>query len=370
MLNPGMQEPDDLRATIEASFEPEAPAAEADVNDEPAEHIEQEADSVTDKTGEPPAPKGDHPTDPARYADGTFKPTKAEAAPEKVEAPAEIPSTDPAKASTQPASTPVVAPPAGWTAAEKAEWSKLPPAVQAAVSRREAEISQGGKQWSEEKRRYEGLISPLAQEAAKLGLDPSTGLNALLGTHRALQADPRGTLLKLAQQYGVDLTTAGQTPDNSPQTQPDISALVRQAVEPYLAPIQHRFQSEDQQRQQSATTLVEQFAAQPGHEHFAAVEAEIMDLIPGVKARNPGWDHQKILQEAYDRAVYANPETRAAMLAAKDAAAEAKRVADAKARATNARRAGASVTGSPNGAPSTEPADTLRGEIERAFSGS
>jgi len=49
---------------------------------------------------------------------------------------------------------------------------------------------------------------------------------------------------------------------------------------------------------------------------------------------------------------------------ASDAAAEAKRVEAAKQRSTAARRAGSSVTGSPNGVAANGPRDSLRAEIE------
>ena len=360
-------ETDDLRSTIEAEFT----KAETPVEVEPVETVESagqepEAEPQTE-------PKADHPSDPARYADGTFKPTKADAAPEKVEPPAkETPSTDTAKASTEPAPTPASAPPAGWTAAEKAEWAKLPPAVQAAVSRREQEISRGGQQWSEEKRRYEAVLSPVAQEAKRLGMPVDQALNALMGAHHALQRNAPAAIRQLCQQYGVDLATlAGSTAEGSPETvQPtDIARLVQQHVAPFLAPIQDRLAAEDVQRQQSVESLVEQFAASPGHEHFQAVEYDLMDLIPGIKTRNPSWPHEKVLQEAYDRAVYANPETRALMQAKRDAETDAKRIADAKTRTAQARRAGASVTGSPNGAAAVQPKDSLRAEIEAAMTG-
>ncbi len=353
---------DDLRATIESAFTSDAPEpAEAPVTD--AAPAEAEAPE--------PAKLEDHPTDPNRYANGKFKPTKAEAAPEQVEQPAEKPSTDTAKVTEQPASTPVVAPPAGWTAAEKAEWSKLSPAVQAAVSRREQEISRGGQQWSEEKRRYESVLAPVAQEASRMGIGVDQALKALMAAHHHLMSDAPGAIRKLAAQFNVDLATiAGQSAEGSAPSQPDISALVRQAVQPLLAPIQQRFMDEEMRQQQTGLTLVQQFAAQPGHEHYEALESTIVTLLPHVKEDMPGATPTEWLQEAYDRAAYANPNTRASLLASQTAAAEAQRIADAKAKAAKARMAGSSVNGAPNGAAIPGPKDSLRAEIEAAFSGS
>lgn len=374
-------EPDDLRASLLASYDEAEQAVEPETHSTAADVAPLPDDSAPDAAATKSLPetaaastiKPDHPTDPKRYADGSFKPTKAAAA---VDAPATT--NDPSKdiqtqASAATAQPAVVAPPAGWTAAEKAEWSKLSPVAQAAVSRREAEIANGGKQWSEEKRRYEAMIAPVAESARARGMDAATGIQVLARAQAALDTDPVNAIRHIAKSYGVDLATlAGtQAADGSREApqQPDISALVRQAVQPLLAPIQQRYAAEEQARQQSTVDLVTTFATSPGHEHFEAVSGHIMALLPIIQQASPGISHEKALQDAYDQATYANPTTRAAIKAAQDADAEAKRVDAAKLRTTAARRAGSSVTGSPNGAAMTGPKDTLRAELEAAFAG-
>jgi hypothetical protein len=314
----------------------------------------------------------------ARDASGKFVPkseTETKAAPEKVAAvDPNSPSTDAAKASTGTAQPAAVAPPAGWTAVEKAEWTKLSPAVQAAVSRREAEISRGGQQWSEEKRRYEAVLSPVAEAARRNGMNTEQGLQALLNAQSFLERDPTAAIKWLAQSHGVNLATLAGSPDDVPSAQaPDIEAIVRRAVQqtvqPIVAPIQDRWQQEEHSRQETTTQMVVDFAASPGHEHFNGVEEEIMAMIPPLKARNPTWTPQQVLQEAYDRATYANPATRQSILTERETAAEAKRREEASQRATKARGAAVSVTGSPQGSAGQEPAGSLRDEIMRAMTG-
>ncbi len=193
----------------------------------------------------------------------------------------------------------------------------------------------------------------------------------LAAAQSMLDQNPVEGLKRIAASYGVNLSTlAGQAAEGSAPSQPDIASLVRQAVMPYVAPIQERWQTEEQQRKQSSVSLIDQFAAEPGHEHYAALESEILAVLPLVQQAKPGATQKEWLQEAYDRAVYVNPQTRASILAAREAEAEAKRVADATARAAKARRAGSSVTGTPNGQAASEPKDSLRAEIEAAFAGS
>ena len=121
------------------------------------------------------------------------------------------------------------------------------------------------------------------------------------------------------------------------------------------------------EKEQSTVNLVTDFASQPGHEHFNEVQTELMALIPAVKTANPHWTIDKVLQDAYDRAVYANPTTRQALTAAQQQAAEAKRIADAKARTTQARSAAVSLTGAPTGTNGAEIKGTIREELEANF---
>jgi hypothetical protein len=134
--------PDDsLRSELEAAFGSDDAATTGDTGatGEVVQSGEGGGGETVDHAREPEGDSGR-----ARGPDGKFlaksAETEAKAAPEKVAAAPEIPSTDAAKASEVAAQTVANAPPAGWTAAEKAEWSKLSPVAQAAVSRREAEM--------------------------------------------------------------------------------------------------------------------------------------------------------------------------------------------------------------------------------------
>lgn len=364
--------PDDsLRSELEAAFSGSGGGGEESTQTntaaaEPAPVVAETASEATER---------------ARAADGKFvaKPAAKPApdpkpAPEKVAAATDpnLPSTDATKASEPAAQTVANAPPAGWTAAEKAEWSKLPPAVQAAVSRRESDMTRGGQQWSEEKRRYETAIAPVSQMARSRGVSTEEAIQRLTSAQSALDRDPASALRWLAQSYGVDLATlAGQPPaDGSSAQNPnsvDIEALVRRAVGPVLAPIQQRFQREEQRQAEMTSKMVDDFAVASGHEHFDAVQQDIMDLIPPLRSRNPSWTPDQVLQEAYDRAVHANPQTRQALQAARETAAEEARRKEAGVRATKARSASVSITGAPQGTAAQGPRDSLRDEIKAAM---
>ncbi len=372
-----LTQPDDsLRSELEAAF---TDTEGGDGNDTAGNSADvSSTGTAVDNKGGSDADVSAASDDRPRGPDGKFAPREKSETPAPVAAAAvdpNSPSTDVTKASEVAAQTATSAPPVGWTAAEKAEWQKLPPAVQAAVSRREAEIAQGGQQWSEQKRRYEAVLSPVAEAARRNGLSTEQGLNSLLQAQAFLERDAPAAIKWLAQSHGVNLATlAGHQPDEVPSAQtPDIEALVRQAVQrsvaPIVAPIQQRWQQEEQRQNDMTMQAIHSFAAAPGHEHYPAVESTIALILPQVIEENPSWSNEQKLQEAYDRALYATPATRQQVLAAKESAAEEARRTEAATRATKARSAAVSVTGSPQGTAASESAGSLREEIVRAMTG-
>lgn len=319
---------------------------------------EVEAPTVVDDHPDPIEDKGDHPSDPKRYADGTFKPVKQEAAPEKAAAPdPKLPSTDAVtKASTQVDSNQSSAPPVGWTADGKQAWAalqqqigNLPPEIQTSVRalqreavRREEQMNAGGRQWSEEKRRYEQVIAPVAQEAAKLGLQPDQAINALMAAHRALQQNAPVAIARLAQQYGVDLATlASNPPAIQEQARPD--PMVSQLT-------QHVSKLESQLSgflQNQTLGVVEKFASE--HPHYAAVEEDIARLIPMVQQTNPGLPAHEVLTKAYEQAIWANPDVRAKLISEQTAQAQQSKTETIKVKSAQAQKAAVSIKGASNG---------------------
>jgi len=94
-----------------------------------------------------------------------------------------------------------------------------------------------------------------------------------------------------------------------------------------------------QQEDNEIQGQIKTFAADPKNVHFETVKAHMAALLKGGIAKD--------LQDAYDQAVYANPQTRSSLLEAKTVSDNEKRVAEQKARAEAAKRAGSSLRGAP-----------------------
>ena len=286
---------------------------------------------------EPLAASDDRPRGP----DGKFLPKEKQAgAPEKAAPETIAPTTDDvAKPSIEQPSTAAVAAPGRWSADAKAMWASLPPAVQAAVAKAEQEMDTGGRQWSEEKKRYQATLAPLVQETQRLGVTPEQGLNSLLAAHRMLQQNPAAALSHLAQQYGVDLANLASNP---PAEQPRFDPMVSQLT-------QHVSTLEAQLNgflQNQTMGVVERFAAD--HPHYAAVEDHIATLIPIIQQREPGLSPSDVLTKAYDQAIWLNPDVRSKLI--EEQTKPQQQVQAVQAKAQKAAKAAVSVKGSSNGA--------------------
>ena len=297
---------------------------------------------------------------PSRDATGKFAPRseepeiKAEGA-ETSDTPKPDTDADPAPAMEQQPSK-AVEPPKGWSADAKAKWSTLDPSIQAEVAKREADIDNGGRQWSEQRRAYDEVLAPVKGLASRNGVDEREAITRLVQASEWLEKDPRAFLTSYAQHYGINLTLADQQP-NRPQSQPD----------PYIAQLHETVQRIEgtlaSQQEKEINSVIQTFASSPGHEHFDTVKVEmgrLMQIDPSLS-----------MDDAYDKAIWSNKDIRANLLAAQapkpdSRDKERQQTAKAKASAVSPKGSG------PNGAapvPKKEYGDDIRSIVADAYYG-
>lgn len=307
--------------------------------DAPELPLEQAPETPVTVAAEAPPAKADHPTDPKRYADGSFKPSKTEAAPAKA-APEKLPATEQPIKASEPASKPL-APPVSWAADAKATWATLPPAVQQAVLKREREASDGISQYSEKTKAYERALAPVAQEAQRFGLNVEDGIKRLLDGQRFLETQPAQAILWLAQRHGLDLAELAANPP-APQPARSEPSIPPQFVQ-QLSSVEERLNSFFMDQNMSA---LDQFAADPKNAHYADVEDQLPGIMRELVAANPAMKGVPLLQAAYDRAIWLNPDVRENLVAERAAQTQqtaTQKVADKSAKAA---RAAVSIRGS------------------------
>lgn len=372
---------DSIRADLEAAIRGAEEAAEPPAAAEPA----------------PAAPETQPPAaGPARGADGKF--VSPAAAPPAAAPSAPAMPAAPAQASQQQAAgaqPPVDRPPPGWSVQSKADYAALPPHIRADIAKREAEISAGFRQYSEKLKGYEGYEQLMDRRApdgstwrARMeatGETPVAAMQRLLAAQEALETRPVQAIAWLAKEYGVDLRQFGGQPAQQPVLGADgkpppqhlqtlLQSMIKQALEPAIQPVlqkvetfeqswQTREQQERAAQEAALVAEVEAFASDPAHPYFDNVLPQVVALIKGGAA--------KTLDEAYQMAVYANPETRQRLISEQQAATLREQQARQQRVASDARKAGGSITGAPADPASAggqgAPPDDLRGALEQAW---
>lgn len=202
---------------------------------------------------------------------------------------------------------PEIAPPNSWKKEAKAEWLRVPPAVQQEISRREADFHKGIEQYRDTANfghSIRQVLDPYMPVMQRLGVQPDQAIAGLLAADAKLRfGSPEEKVqyfAHLANEYGIDL---GKAQEFKPAPMdPTIAALKNELWE-LKSHIQSQQNLGQQQEEASLYSEIDRFAADPAHPHFEAVRGHMAALLQAQLATS--------LEDAYAQAVYANPETRA-----------------------------------------------------------
>lgn len=250
------------------------------------------------------------------------------------------------------------APPKSWRADEAQAWKDVPTAAKAAILRREADAAKIAGQNDAERmfgREMADLYRPFMGELQQSGVSPQFATKVLLDNHAALRSnDPNVKNAKareLLLQYGID--PAQLVDQNAPQDphlrqlQNEVIQLRSQLNRP--APASQYAPLPPSADEVNIHTEIERFRADPAHPHFDAVSQTMGRLIEAGAASD--------LETAYNMAVASDPALRSTVPAPQPTA------ANLQEKTAAARRAAASVTGSPGPSGNPKPND-LRAELE------
>lgn len=251
--------------------------------------------------------------------------------------------------------------PSSWKKETAEMFASLPADVQAEIHRRETDFHKGyGKQFEESPAykqmaplaevgsKYEQVSAPFKENFAKYGIDSVQAVKELFQMDHDLRNAPPAVklqkALQLAQHYGVDLTQ---------QFAPEVAQMQQRMYELEQQNKQY-LEGQQTREMQAVTSEIQKFAEAPGHEHFDKVRMHMKALIDGGQAND--------LQEAYDQAVYAEPETRKALLE------QQARVEQDRINSHRAKSAAVSIKGtSPASGMAGQAKGSLRDEIAAAF---
>lgn len=188
-------------------------------------------------------------------------------------------------------------------------WDQLPEKIQDEVLKREEDIFKGIEGYKQDAamgKDLRNVLAPYADMYRQYNVDPRQHIGSLLGMHKMLLTgspqDKQELVLGLAKQFGVEL---GQ------QTIPDYIDPELDKVRQELATLRREQQAYFAQTQEAkiskATEEVEKFASDTKNAYFSELVNDIAELIEGSKRQGK----QLSLPEAYEKAIWLNPSTRA-----------------------------------------------------------
>lgn len=223
----------------------------------------------------------------------------------------------PAAAAPEPA-------PAGLSRQANAVWASATPEVREYIAETESTLAK--------------LYEPMREvfsAAKEIGVPWNQFVGNLVKAERHLRDNPKDALLWLAERsridpeeladYAIEKRAGAGNPPPQYANNPDLARAVQplaEQVAQLTSRLTQRDQAEAQQRQDQAVARnnairaeIQKFVSAPERAHWKEVEAEFWAHIPVIKAAKPNAGMTEILQDAYDRATWANPTVRAKLQA-------------------------------------------------------
>lgn len=211
------------------------------------------------------------------------------------------------------------------------------PVVMQEFIRRSEEMHRGLENYREKAQvgdTFQRAIAPYMQSIKESGLEPVSAVQALFSADSMLRSgspqQKAQMLHKLARDYGIDMQQAAQEPQQN--FDPQVFGL-QQKLTQMEQWIQQQTLAREQQEAQTLNSEITRFASQPENVHYEEVRNDMAGLLQAGMANG--------LQDAYEKACYANPTVRAKVLAQQQAKADSERKAQAIQKANAAKQASA-----------------------------
>jgi hypothetical protein len=222
---------------------------------------------------------------------------------------------------------------------EEAEVIAKDPAVMAAFVRRSEEMHRGLEQYrskAQSAEAFEQALSPFMPTIQQSGMSPAEAAHHLFATEHALRyGSPEQKLQmlhKIASDYGIDMGQAQEFAANQPPADPRVNQL-QQQLQQMQSWVQQQNQAREWQERQTLNSEIEKFTSDPAHIYFEQVRGDMAGLLQAGLARD--------LKDAYEKAIYANPEVRQQVLAKQQAEQAEKARKEAAEKAQAAKQAAA-----------------------------
>lgn len=223
--------------------------------------------------------------------------------------------------------------PRTWRPEAAAAWATLPPTVQDEVIKREEEIFRGIEQYKTDATFGKGVqqaIAPYQAMLQQFNVAPQQAVSQLLAVQQTLingTPEQKKQLVEgVIRTYGITLDPAGEAPYIDPQV-----AALQQKLQALESNQQRANADKEAEVRNGLRKELDAFATDPAHSYFDEVAEDIGALLRGGGAKD--------LKDAYEKAIWANPVTRAKEQARVNAESIAKAQKESEERAAAAKKA-------------------------------
>jgi len=190
------------------------------------------------------------------------------------------------------------APPKSWAKEKHEVWGKLPPDAQDYIELREKQILDGIAEYKESAtygNELKRVIEPYRNVLTEAGINESQAISHLMRAHVSLTQGTREQRLAAYQELGRTIGLGEVDPNQ--KADPNLSRVEQEVME-LKQNLTRQQQVQREQEQAKLRSEVDAFAEQ--NPYFDEVADDVAIFIKGGLS----------LQEAYDKAVWANPVTR------------------------------------------------------------
>jgi hypothetical protein len=257
--------------------------------------------------------------------------------------------------------------PKTWAPEAHPLWEKLDEATQLQVMKREEDFHKGLEPYKADAaygKSFRDLITPYVPMLEAAGItDHVKGVGQLLNAHFQLSRDDEGVrtnfMAQLCKSYRIDpAKLAAALTDEKPYKDPALEALEKRVSDLTTAQTSAE-QKAFAEAKAKVDAEVAAFAADPAHKYFNEVADDMILLLA---------DKRLTLKDAYDRAVWANPTTRAKEEARIREETEKKLLEDARKDAEARRRGkGVDVRGSDSALSSELPLGSMEDTMRETY---
>jgi hypothetical protein len=256
----------------------------------------------------------------------------AKAAPDASTSPGQQATSEPAKVAPQGAA----AAPASLSKDTRAIWDTLPEVVRNDIIKRESDTQRGVEQLKQRYQTIDEALAPYRPLLQQVGKTEGDAVKQLFAWHQALAGPNKAQAFQaLARSHGFDLSTLAPASQTSQQQQDpnDPRVQLQQALHGTVSPLDQRLSALEQQlvRREQAQLQDEIGSFSKDKPHFDRVRYAMGQMMASGYATS--------LQDAYDKAVWADPEMRTELLSAEQAKREAEAQAAQQAQAAKAAQA-------------------------------